>query len=162
MKEETTGRGVLKRISKVNFNNRLHCPHDLSRKEFRDDLPTVLGNKGLKIDNMSLLTTTVPLEKESSCSSILVNENVCDFKKRESLKKMHELTFLSPFQRYQMTKQCLQNKENQIKLEVQEQAISEVQSNSEHVMENQSQETLATERTDEERIASVIETYLTI
>lgn len=156
MKEETTGRGVLKRISKINVNNGLHCPHDLSRNEFRDDLPTILGNKGLKIDNKSLLNEKLPLEEETPGSLILANKNVCVFDKRELFKKIHGFAFLSLYQRYQVTKQCLQNKEKQIKQELEEQAANEVEMCNQPVIENQSQETCDTERTDEERIASVI------
>lgn len=39
-------------ISKnINLNSRLYCPHDLlTDAEFRDDLPTLLGNKNTQID----------------------------------------------------------------------------------------------------------------
>lgn len=162
MKEETTGRGVLKRISKVNINNKLHCPHDLSRSnDFRDDLPTVIGNKGSKIDNQTLLNVTLPLEERTPGFLIFAN-NVPNINKREMIKKNQGFIYLSPYQRYQMTKQCLKNKENKIKQELQDQEINEIQTSNAIKVEKQLQEVCETERTDEQRIASVVKTFLSI
>lgn len=45
MKEDTRARGITKKISKINVDSPLHCPHDLTHlNEFEDDLPTLLGN----------------------------------------------------------------------------------------------------------------------
>lgn len=44
MNEENRSRGSTQQLIKINANNPLFCPHDLTvLNEFRDDLPTLLN-----------------------------------------------------------------------------------------------------------------------
>uniref|UniRef100_A0A6P7FY93 Exosome component 10 n=1 Tax=Diabrotica virgifera virgifera TaxID=50390 RepID=A0A6P7FY93_DIAVI len=53
-KEDTRARGSTKKISKINVDSPLNCPHDLTKaNEFRDDLPTILGNNSPSLMNLS-------------------------------------------------------------------------------------------------------------
>lgn len=56
MNEENRSRGSTTQLTKVNINNPLFCPHDLTKcHDFRDDLPTLLGGNFInKITEESL------------------------------------------------------------------------------------------------------------
>lgn len=44
MNEENRSRGSTQQLTKINVDNPLFCPHDLTKsQDFRDDLPTLLG-----------------------------------------------------------------------------------------------------------------------
>lgn len=144
--KETTGRGVLKEKTKVNIDNSLHCPHDLSKtSEFRDDLPTILQNENYKSGNKTLTEVELTIEKKSSYS-LFQSSFDCDdgLSKRETFKKVRGLSDLSPYQRYKLVKPIVETEEK-AKQQTQEEQISE-----------ESKEEETRERTDDERIASVL------
>lgn len=69
LKEDTRSRGSVLQFSKLNLENVMHCPHDLSKNsEFRDDLPTLLGDT---INNSRENSQAVlNIEKEFSSLSV--------------------------------------------------------------------------------------------
>lgn len=82
LKEDNRERGSAKQLTKINIDSQLHCPHDLSKlQEFRDDLPTLLGNISDQLNKASMdnfkqndifLTASVKLEIESRYSALSV------------------------------------------------------------------------------------------
>ncbi|XP_044268640.1 exosome component 10 [Tribolium madens] len=124
--KDTTGRGVLKEISKVNMDSVLHCPHDLTKtNEFRDDLPTLLQNN----QNKRLAEVELSIEKPSSYSIFNTDEA---FNEHETFKKLCGFTYFSPYERYKLVKPFVVA-ENEAQAEKEKQQ----------------------ERTDDERIASI-------
>lgn len=52
MKEDNRSMGSTQQFSKINIESSLHCPHDLTKQsEFRDDLPTLLSEKGITVSD---------------------------------------------------------------------------------------------------------------
>ncbi|EFA03774.2 exosome complex component 10 homolog [Tribolium castaneum] len=100
--KETSGRGVLKEMSKVNMDSVLHCPHDLTKtNEFRDDLPTLLQNEQYKAENKRVAQVDLAIEKPSSYSIFNSDQG---FKPGEAFKKLHTSAYLSPYERYKLVK----------------------------------------------------------
>lgn len=55
MNEENRSRGSTQRLVKINTNNPLYCPHDLTKSnEFRDDLPTLLKGHKIQYNHIKL------------------------------------------------------------------------------------------------------------
>lgn len=93
MKEDNRERGSAKQSVKINIDSQLHCPHDLSKlQEFRDDLPTLLGNASEHLNKTNLnednifAKASAKLEIESIKSTLSVfdspensEEEVCSF-----------------------------------------------------------------------------------
>lgn len=80
--EDTRARGSTKKISKINVDSPLHCPHDLSKSnEFRDDLPVILGKTFL--ENNNILDKPLEIETGKSVCSVFnsVGEEVIEVKK---------------------------------------------------------------------------------
>lgn len=80
LKEDTRARGTTKKISKINVDSPLHCPHDLSKSnEFRDDLPVLL-DKTLLENNV--LDKGIEIEAKASVCSVFntVEEEIVEVK----------------------------------------------------------------------------------
>lgn len=70
MKEDTRARGTTLKISKINVDSPLHCPHDLTKSnEFRDDLPTLIGgNAGVNLSD--LVNSDLEIETTRSVATV--------------------------------------------------------------------------------------------
>ncbi|RZC34489.1 exosome component 10, partial [Asbolus verrucosus] len=152
LKEHTTGRGVLKKVSKVNVDSALHCPHDLSKSnEFRDDLPTLLGSSQLKSENRNVADVDLTIEKSSSYS-IFDSSSSCDedaFNERRTFKKLRGFASFSPYERYKLVKPFVQEEEKAVQTEKQK----EEEAKTKEPVEGSG-------RTDDERIASIRDHFL--
>ncbi|KAH1024413.1 exosome component 10 isoform X2 [Dendroctonus ponderosae] len=161
LKEDTRARGSTKKISKINIDNPLHCPHDLSKnQEFRDDLPTLLQSNTDLIT--FLLSTQLGLEVTES-----VHASVFDTSKPgldpqlsvASAKLRHfkeNFKFRGPFERYKLVRPFVRAKEKKL---AEERATQEEEAQRK-VAEESKKADGATERTDEERIESIREHFL--
>ncbi|XP_072391404.1 exosome complex component 10 homolog [Diabrotica undecimpunctata] len=142
-KEDTRARGSTKKISKINVDSPLNCPHDLTKaNEFRDDLPTLLGNNTLSLMKLS----SGKLENETDkprCSVFLTPDNSDD----EEQKNKINFKFLRPFERYKLVRSYIQAEE-------------EKSSEAENIENgNQNQEEVIT-MTDEQRIEEIRQHFL--
>lgn len=83
------------------MNSHLYCPHDTpSNIEFRDDLPTLLGNTDAKLE-LSALTKAVISKLKSRGPTISVFHSTS----RKDIKLMKtsngiDIKFISPYSRY--------------------------------------------------------------
>lgn len=119
LSEETRGRGSTQQTTnKINLDSSLNCPHDLTKvEEFRDDLPTLLGNILRQKSRILLKTVSqknaLDIEKDKSVSCVFSNGDNIAKKSNVFLqrKKMKELTFLGPYERYKLIKKYLQYEE---------------------------------------------------
>ncbi|XP_018571344.1 exosome component 10 [Anoplophora glabripennis] len=157
MKEDTRARGTTLKISKINIDSPLHCPHDLTKSnEFRDDLPTLMGNNSAA--NLSELIDK-KLEIENTHSSRTVFDPPDNSSEQEidseALKKIHSIGFLGPFERYKLVKPFIQAEEERL--------ASEKSKNDEQKKSSQSVDVIVVDnRTDEERIESIREHFLSL
>lgn len=105
----------------------LNCPHDLSNmRDFRDDLPTVLGKT--IINGQNIIHSMTTLEKETPSQAILAStdgeektvnkffdQNYFVFKylvfQEEVRAKLSKVTFLGPFERYKLVRPYIQEEE---------------------------------------------------
>ncbi|KAF7284180.1 exosome component Rrp6 [Rhynchophorus ferrugineus] len=115
LKEDTRARGTTKKMSKINIDSPLHCPHDLTNvEEFRDDLPTLLGNSKASL-NPSFDTL---IEQPRSICSVFNPIHITDddnLNLAEKFKRFREgFKFLSPFDRYQLVKPFIKAKEKKL------------------------------------------------
>ncbi|ERL91492.1 hypothetical protein D910_08822, partial [Dendroctonus ponderosae] len=148
LKEDTRARGSTKKISKINIDNPLHCPHDLSKnQEFRDDLPTLLQSNTDLIT--FLLSTQLGLEVTES-----VHASVFDTSKPGL--DPENFKFRGPFERYKLVRPFVRAKEKKL---AEERATQEEEAQRK-VAEESKKADGATERTDEERIESIREHFL--
>ncbi|XP_050510392.1 exosome component 10 [Diabrotica virgifera virgifera] len=142
-KEDTRARGSTKKISKINVDSPLNCPHDLTKaNEFRDDLPTILGNNSPSLMNLS----NGKLENETDkpkCSVFFTPDNSEDEEKKNKI----NFKFLRPFERYKLVRSYIQAEEEK----------SAEAENVENV--NQNQEEVVT-MTDEQRIEEIRQHFL--
>lgn len=95
MKEDNRSRGSTIQLSKLNMDNPLNCPHDLTKlQEFRDDLPTLISKKPQeekqKINNNLL--------KSKAAVSVFNSDDNLEIKHKNGT--LNSLKFLSPYQRY--------------------------------------------------------------
>lgn len=95
LNEQLTNRSAIQ--SKVqDLNSHLYCPHDIPvNTEFRDDLPTLLGQNGANrnaIENSSHLKQKV---KAPKISVFLVSK-----RKMSSVPEIGKIQFISPYSRY--------------------------------------------------------------
>ncbi|XP_063914011.1 exosome complex component 10 homolog [Zophobas morio] len=147
--KDTTGRGVLKKVSKVNVDSALHCPHDLSKTpEFRDDLPTLLDNEQFQSDIRTVANVSVAIEKPSSYSIFDDSSDTDVFNERKTFKKLRGFAYFSPYERYKLVKPFVVA-EDQAAQAQQEETKKNVESTS------GTKDDKTEERTDEERIASI-------
>lgn len=162
MQEDTRARGTTKKISKINVDSPLNCPHDLSKiSDFRDDLPAILNKTFL---NKGLLTEDVDIECENSICSVFNSINIevrqvnnatktlfsfqlCLFFQADQgiPDKLQNVTFLGPFERYKLVRPFIQAQERK---EEEERAKEEKE-------KSKGQHTVSDSRTDEERIEAV-------
>ncbi|KAJ8920759.1 hypothetical protein NQ315_004899 [Exocentrus adspersus] len=152
MKEDTRARGTTLKISKINMDSPLHCPHDLTKtNEFRDDLPTLINNT---VNLLDLVDKELDIETTHSASFIFDSpETSIDEKKSDALKKIQRIGFLGPFERYKLVKPFIQAEEE--KLATEKSKEEEMKQSSESKTE-----TCIDNRTDEERIESIREHFL--
>lgn len=70
MMEDTRARGTTLKISKINVDSPLNCPHDLTKSnEFRDDLPTLIGpDAGVNL--LDLLDRDLEIESKKSIVTV--------------------------------------------------------------------------------------------
>ncbi|XP_030758345.1 exosome component 10 [Sitophilus oryzae] len=162
LKEDTRARGTTKKVSKINVDSPLYCPHDLSKsEEFRDDLPTMLGdvnNKKLEIQNdgyeniersesvCSVFNNSLKTQERSTCTKLL--------RFRENFK------FLSPFDRYQLVKPFIEAREKKVTEEKEKETEEKVPNHLETEVLVPLEKNV--ERTDEERIESIRSHYMNL
>ncbi|KAJ8938385.1 hypothetical protein NQ314_011518 [Rhamnusium bicolor] len=152
LKEDTRARGTTLKISKINVDSPLHCPHDLTKtSDFRDDLPILLGNKSLDMRNF--VNSKLEIENCMSTYTVFNKPENLDEKDVNEATEKHSFTFLGPFERYKLVKPFIQAEEEKLAAEKAEaeQIITET-SVSEDIQEDT--------RTDEERIESIRKHFL--
>lgn len=146
LSEEARSRGSTQHASKLNMDNVLHCPHDLSKaEEFRDDLPTLLGdrlkrNQAQPVDDVTLLVQHTP------AISVFHTPDNSDTETDQCIapairQKMKKIKFLGPYERYKLVKTYVQAEEAKEKLQAETQ--------------DKEQKTATDDRTDEDRISAV-------
>ncbi|KAL1490352.1 hypothetical protein ABEB36_013063 [Hypothenemus hampei] len=150
LKEDTRARGSTKKISKINLDSLLHCPHDLTKfQEFKDDLPTLLNSPNLL---NSLINVRFHLEQSEPKLSVF-NRNTFD--KQVLKEKFHKFkenfNFLGPFERYQLVKPFIEAKEKKLAEELAKQ--NEEAKKAKELKQN-------TTPNDEERVESICEQFL--
>ncbi|KAF5298456.1 hypothetical protein FQR65_LT01235 [Abscondita terminalis] len=117
LKEDNRSRGSTFQLSKLNMDSPLHCPHDLSKScDFRDDLPTLLGN----LENNSLEDDEANqnLSVENTKSSIRFLMRLVFLKKKRchnAMFKIKRMAFLAPYERYELIKPYIQEEEKEEK-----------------------------------------------
>ncbi|GJQ87053.1 Rrp6 [Trypoxylus dichotomus] len=109
MKEDNRSLGSTQQFSKINIDNPLHCPHDLTKQsEFRDDLVVLLSEKAMTLKEWKNKYRKSNETLESSKSKYSVfdgpecsdeDENPCPIK------------FLGPYERYKLVKPFIQAQE---------------------------------------------------
>ncbi|KAK9890903.1 hypothetical protein WA026_012245 [Henosepilachna vigintioctopunctata] len=105
MQEDTRARGSTIQLKKVNMDNPLYCPHDLSKEgEFRDDLPVLLNNDPNNCEDLA--SKICDIEEVNSIYSIFGNEKE---KVVKTVSKKQRT--LLPFERYQLVKLFIQDEE---------------------------------------------------
>lgn len=126
MNEENRSRGSTRKLVKINVNNPLFCPHDLTvLNEFRDDLPTLLDgsftnqlNADVKLNlkctksKISMFNST---DDEVPLTDLLISIDLCDeytnsFQINVVINK-DKLKFLGPYERYKLVKPYIQAEE---------------------------------------------------
>ncbi|CAH1982116.1 unnamed protein product [Acanthoscelides obtectus] len=166
MKEDTRARGTTKKISKINVDSPIHCPHDLTKtQEFRDDLPILLGGKFNEIKN--LLDQELPVQKQHSMYSVFNIPDTLDNElSSETKKKLDSISFLGPFDRYKLVKPYIQAEEQRL---AEEKSKEEEERAKARAAEGNSQQKTSEEstaqtdaRTDEERIESIRQHFLSL
>lgn len=82
-------------------NNHLYCPIDtIPNAEFRDDLPTLLGNAEELESNMNMLTMSVIHRMKPKGPTVSVFHLSSRKDKMESLPPSVQAKFISPYERY--------------------------------------------------------------
>ncbi|XP_050309849.1 exosome component 10-like isoform X2 [Anthonomus grandis grandis] len=164
LKEPTRARGSAKKMTKINIDSPLHCPHDLTKSdEFRDDLPTLLKSPE-KQDIESILFAKHQWEHTKSICSVFnsaINEVIEETNSIEKLRKFKEnFKFLGPFERYTLVKPFIESRERKLAEERKklEEEKREETKRDKDVTDSGTQE----ERTDEERIESIREHFLSL
>lgn len=134
LKEDTRARGSTNQIAKINIQSPLYCPHDLTKNEFFNNLPTLFNSK----NPFRHLGLDLPVEKnEPACSIFEIGENAAQTKLQEFRRKT---SFLGPFERYQLVRPFIEAREKKL---AEEKAKKEEERRKED------------NRTNEERIESV-------
>ncbi|KAJ8954382.1 hypothetical protein NQ318_011055 [Aromia moschata] len=155
-KEQSLEKGYNKKMSKINVDSPLHCPHDLTKSgEFRDDLPTVMGKS--TAENLRDITN-VKLEIENDISVYTLFNEADDIDNKEkSENNLHSFTFLSPFERYKLVKPFIQAEEERL-------AIEKAEEEEKAKSDNNDPNNISRKdtRTDEERIESIREHFLSL
>lgn len=182
LQEDARSMGNIKDSLKLNLENPLHCPHDLTySQELPDNLPTLIGENG-KL-NKQIINNDTLLENSDCIYSIFKKES-----NNKTVKKIAtKVKCLSPYQRYQLVKPFIkfeeekkaekdesqnkakdsedvllksENGENKnISVSVQEPIVIEDNSGIEQVNVNL-QNITDTNKTDEERINSIRDHFL--
>lgn len=122
LSEETRSRGSTQQTTnKINLDSPLNCPHDLTKtEEFRDDLPTLLGNILKQKPRFSLKTAAqknvldIEKGKSDSCVFYTSEKSYNIMNKSDAIlqkNKMKKLAFLGPYERYKLVKKYLQYEE---------------------------------------------------
>lgn len=110
MKEDNRSRGSTQQMLKLNIDNPLHCPHDLTKQqEFRDDLPTLLGNFAKNELQDKIKKFVSNLEKSKPLLSVFDFSENSNYE-TEKIKKTR-MKFLGPYDRYKLVKPFLQAEE---------------------------------------------------
>nr|CAI5816921.1 unnamed protein product [Callosobruchus analis] len=164
MKEDTRARGTTKKISKINVDSPIHCPHDLTKAhEFRDDMPTLLDNK-ISLTK-ELLHKELQVQKHHSMYAVFNVPDKVDHEFR-SEGKTFMYSFLGPFERYKLVKPYIQAEEQRLAEEKakEEQEKAKARAENEIAEQNAAKDTPmeADTRTDEERIESIRQHFLTL
>lgn len=97
--QESNRRIVSKELVRINIDSPLHCPHDMTKLDNKDNLPTLLNCLAMKDVNENIL----PLEQQSSSCKIFN-----DLSLKLIAKKKPSFTFLGPFERYKLIRPFLQ------------------------------------------------------
>ncbi|VEN41035.1 unnamed protein product [Callosobruchus maculatus] len=166
MKEDTRARGTTKKISKINVDSPIHCPHDLTKtQEFRDDMPTLLGNKTSLVKE--LLDKEIPVQKHNSMYAVFnIPDKLDNELSSEAKEKLSCISFLGPFERYKLVKPYIQAEEQRLaeQKEKEEQEKAKVRAENEIAEQNAAEESTvkADTRTDEERIESIRQHFLSL
>lgn len=153
LSEEARSRGSTQHASKLNMDNVLHCPHDLSKaEEFRDDLPTLLGdrlkrNQAQPVDDVTLLVQHTP------AISVFHTPDNSDTETDQCIapairQKMKKIKFLGPYERYKLVKTYVQAEEAKEKLQAETQ--------------DKEQKTATDDRTDEDRISALHKHFIQV
>nr|CAH7712203.1 unnamed protein product [Callosobruchus chinensis] len=166
MKEDTRARGTTKKISKINVDSPIHCPHDLTKvQEFRDDMPTLLGNK-ISLAK-EILDKNVPVQKHHSMYAVFNIPDKLDIElSSEAKEKLSCISFLGPFERYKLVKPYIQAEEQRLAEEKAKEEQERVKARAENEIaeQNAAEESTmqADTRTDEERIESIRQHFLSL
>ncbi|CAH0556935.1 unnamed protein product [Brassicogethes aeneus] len=145
LQEDTRARGQTKKVSKINVDSPLNCPHDLTKaSEFRDDLPTLLNDQSNN-SIFSMLEKSVGTEKTASLFSVF---NTPENSEDETTNANQEtIKFLAPYQRYTMVKPFIQAEEERLQQEKEEE-------------DQRAEKAAEEERSDAQRIESVKQHYM--
>lgn len=154
LQEAPRSLGAAQTVVRLNVENVLNCPHDMSHvKEVHDDLPTLLGDK-LKLKQSVETTKTVQIEKSKPIFDVFekIDESL-KLLKREASKKVKKFKFLGPYERYKLVKPFIQAEEEKIE-ELKEKELERV------VMESKNTLTIEDKNksekiSDKERISRV-------
>ncbi|KAB0797341.1 hypothetical protein PPYR_08335 [Photinus pyralis] len=116
LNEDNRGRGSTFRFAKLNVDSPLHCPHDLSKStEFRDDLPTLLGQAEYK--------TPCAKSELQICKSKYSVFNVPEIDsddQNDTLLTVQNKSLLAPYQRYELIKPFIRAEEEKATVEAQQ------------------------------------------
>ncbi|XP_037911782.1 exosome component 10 isoform X2 [Hermetia illucens] len=83
-------------VTTKDVNSRLHCPHDLSHvPEFRDDLPTLLGEQKRNLLENDSSRTSNPIISVFETPSNSKDEDI-----KKKLSSLRKVNFVSPYDRY--------------------------------------------------------------
>ncbi|KAF5295448.1 hypothetical protein FQA39_LY13109 [Lamprigera yunnana] len=111
LKEDSRGRGSTLQSAKINIDSPLHCPHDLSKStEFRDDLPTLLDLETDKVMEKHR-DQKVKTENTKSKYSVFNIPKISDEDENEAVLKIRNISFLAPYERYELIKPFIQAEE---------------------------------------------------
>nr|XP_023014126.1 exosome component 10 [Leptinotarsa decemlineata] len=155
LKEDTRARGTTKKISKINVDSPLHCPHDLTKtNDFRDDLPTLLGNLELKKFH-ECVNDELALERCTPTFSVFDGDKIQVEDANDTRKKLQSFKFLTPFERYKLVKPFIQEEEEKLAAAEKDKETEEQPPNSGITSKEE-----GFLQTDEERIESIREHFL--
>ncbi|GLV41632.1 Rrp6 [Carabus blaptoides fortunei] len=125
LSEETRSRGSTQHATKLNFDNVLHCPHDLPKaEEFRDDLPTLLGDR---TKHSEVNAVTEQLVQHKPALSVFQSPDNSDTETPDQAivasvrQKMKKIKFLGPYERYKLVKTYVQAEEEKEQLQADKQ-----------------------------------------
>lgn len=119
--EQLRSTGSVQTVTRLNVDNILNCPHDLSHSsEFHDDLPTLLGDmfkqKKIETPEKIKIKETKELKIENTKPLLDIFESIEDSLRKlqkDASDKMKKIKFLGPYERYKMVKPFIQAMEEE-------------------------------------------------